>query len=226
MILHLETSTSVCSVAISHNGKILSLVELDEPNKHAEVLTLFCAQAMREAGISARDLQAVSVSGGPGSYTGLRIGVSAAKGFCYALNIPLIAVDTLQAMAAGMVSIINDRNALFCPMIDARRMEVYCAFYDAGLQAVQEVKPVVMDADSFSDLLKNNVVWFSGDGMPKCKELLSQHANARFTDAGTPSAQHLAGLAEQKFAQHLFVDLAYYEPFYLKTFQPGPKRSA
>jgi tRNA threonylcarbamoyladenosine biosynthesis protein TsaB len=226
VILHLETSTRVCSVAISHNGKTLSLVELDEPNKHAEVLTLFCEQTMREAGIGARDLQAVSVSGGPGSYTGLRIGVSAAKGFCYALNIPMIAVDTLQAMAAGMTSTINDSNALFCPMIDARRMEVYCAFYDARLQTVQEVSPVVMDADSFSEILKNKVVWFSGDGMPKCKELLSHHANARFTDAGIPSAQHLVGLAEEKFSQNRVVDLAYYEPFYLKTFQPGPKRSA
>ncbi|MGL4598338.1 MAG: tRNA (adenosine(37)-N6)-threonylcarbamoyltransferase complex dimerization subunit type 1 TsaB [Bacteroidia bacterium] len=226
MILHLETSTSVCSVAISHDGAILSLVELDEPNKHAEVLTVFCERALREAGVGASALQAVSVSGGPGSYTGLRIGVSTAKGFCYALKIPLIAIDTLQGMAAGMTSSINDPDALFCPMIDARRMEVYCAFYDASLNTIHEVAPVVMEEKIFADILDKQVVWFSGDGMPKCKELLSNHRNARFTDAGIPSAQHLVALAEQKFSQNTFVDLAYYEPFYLKTFQPGPKRSA
>lgn len=224
MILLIESSTAVCSVALVSSGKILAVREISEANIHAEKLTVFCEEVMKEAGISFSNLDAVAVSKGPGSYTGLRIGVSAAKGICYALNKPLIAIGTLEAMAAGMKSEAQSGD-LLCPMIDARRMEVYCAIYDQNGNEKQAVAPLVLDENSFADLLAAERIWFSGDGMPKSKELLSRFPNALFTESGMPSAKHLAALAEKKFAASEFEDLAYFEPFYLKTFHPGPQRS-
>lgn len=224
MLLLIESSTSVCSVALSSGGKIISVREINEPNRHAEKLTVFCDEVMKEAGISFAQLDGVAVSKGPGSYTGLRIGVSAAKGICYAVNKPLIAVGTLEAMAAGMLSEAKPGD-LLCPMIDARRMEVYCALYDHEGNEVQPVAPLVLDENSFAGLLSEKRILFSGDGMPKSKELLSRFPNAVFTEAGICSAKHLALPAEKKLAEKTFEDLAYFEPFYLKVFHPGPQRS-
>ncbi len=225
LILLLESSASVCSVGLSRNGNICALRENSEGNKHAELLSVFCDQVMKDAEISPSDLDAVAVSGGPGSYTGLRIGASTGKGYCYALNIPLIAIPTLEAMAHGIRNEAEE-NDLLCPMIDARRMEVYTAVYDFRLNNIAPVTPHVLEPESFHNFLNEKPVWFSGDGMPKAMDLLKQHANARFTDCGMQSAKNMAELAELKFNNQQFEDVAYYVPFYLKNFQPGPKRSA
>lgn len=224
MLLLIESSTSVCSVALSSGGKIISVREINEPNRHAEKLTVFCDEVMKEAGLAFSQLDGVAVSKGPGSYTGLRIGVSAAKGICYAVNKPLIAVGTLEAMAAGMLSEAKPGD-LLCPMIDARRMEVYCALYDHEGNEVKPVAPLVLDENSFAEILRKKRILFSGDGIPKSKELLSHFPNAVFTEAGMCSAKHLALPAEKRLAEKVFEDLAYFEPFYLKTFHPGPQRS-
>lgn len=223
-LLLIESATTICSVALSRDGKIISSREINEPNRHAEKLTVFCEEVVAEAKISFSDLNAVAVSEGPGSYTGLRIGVSAAKGICYALNKPLIAVNTLEAMAYGMKAEAKP-GELLCPMLDARRMEVYCAIFDHELNVIEKTEPHILDENSFSILLAERKIIFSGDGMPKAKELLGKFPNAKFTDAGNCSAKNLMIPAEKKFLAKDFVDLAYFEPFYLKTFHPGPKRS-
>lgn len=225
LILLIESSASVCSVALSTDGKVVAFREEHEANKHAEKLSVFCDEALKEAGITPSQLNAVAVSGGPGSYTGLRIGTSTAKGYCYGLNIPLIAIPTLEAMAFGMQTTAHSEN-LLCPMIDARRMEVYAAVFTHSLEHVAPTSPVVLDEKSFVNFLDEKIVWFSGDGMPKAKALLSKHHNARFTESGMQSARNLAAAAKERFQRQQFEDLAYYVPFYLKTFQPGPKRSA
>lgn len=224
MILLIESSTTICSVAIASAGKVLAIREINETNRHAEKLTVFCEEVVKEAGIAFHQLDAVAVSKGPGSYTGLRIGVSAAKGICYALEKPLIAIGTLEAMAYGMKAEVKP-GELLCPMIDARRMEVYMAVYDHEGKEIEAVAPLVLDENSFASLLAEKRIHFSGDGMPKSKELLSRFPNAVFTESGMPSAKHLAESAEEKFAAKAFEDLAYFEPFYLKTFHPGPQRS-
>ncbi len=223
-LLLIESSTTICSVALSRDGQLIALREINEANRHAEMLTVFCDEVMQETNLTFKELNAVAVSKGPGSYTGLRIGVSAAKGICYALNKPLIAVGTLEAMADGMRSEAQAGD-LLCPMLDARRMEVYCAIYDHDGNEITPVAPHILDENSFSVLLAEKQIVFSGDGMPKAKEMLSKFSNAIFTDAGNCSAKHLMLRAEKKFLSNDFEDLAYFEPFYLKTFQPGPKRS-
>jgi tRNA threonylcarbamoyladenosine biosynthesis protein TsaB len=223
-LLLIESSTTICSVALSRDGEIIAVREIDEPNKHAEVLTVFCDEVVKEGKISFEDLDAVAVSKGPGSYTGLRIGVSVAKGICYALNKPLIAIGTLEAMANGMKSEAKPADFL-CPMLDARRMEVYCGIYDHEGNEIEPVAPYILDENSFSILLAEKRIIFSGDGMPKAKEMLRKFPNASFTNAGNCSAKHLMEPAEKKFTAKEFEDVAYFEPFYLKTFHPGPKRS-
>lgn len=222
-LLLIESSTNICSVALSCDGKIISIREINEPNRHAEMLTLFCDEVVIEGNITFKDLDAVAVSKGPGSYTGLRIGVSAAKGICYAMNKPLIAIGTLEAMAYGMIPEAKEGN-LLVPMIDARRMEVYCAIYDHEGNEIKEVAPMVLDEKSFSEFQNSSFI-FSGDGMPKAKELLSHFSNVVFTNSGNCSAKHLLVPAEKRFLEKDFEDVAYFEPFYLKTFHPGPKRS-
>lgn len=229
-LLLIESSTNICSVALSRDGKIIAIREINEPNRHAEMLTVFCDEVVKESKISFKDLDAVAVSEGPGSYTGLRIGVSAAKGICYALGKPLIAVGTLEAMAYGMIPEAKAGDLLI-PMIDARRMEVYTAIYDYQGTLLKEVAPMILDETSISlnfvSSLKSQVssLLFSGDGMPKAKALLSTLPNAIFTDSGNCSAKNLMTPAENKFLARDFEDVAYFEPFYLKTFHPGPKRS-
>lgn len=218
-LLLIETSTTVCSVALSDSGNVVALREINNGYAHAENLTLFCDAVLQEAGITFRQLDGIAVSSGPGSYTGLRIGLSAGKGFAFALSIPLITIGTLEAMARGMQN--EAEGALLCPMIDARRMEVYCAQFNPDLTAVHAPEAVVVEQDTFAALLKERTVLFSGDGMPKCRALLEQFPNARFTDKGMPTAAHLAQPAEQYFRDARFADLAYCEPFYLKEFNAG-----
>ena len=216
LILGLETSTKICSVSISDGDQLLALKEAGGQYSHSEKLTLFIQDVLAEVKIELNDIDAIAVSKGPGSYTGLRIGVSVAKGLCYALNKPLIAVDTLQAMALGMSK--QEQADIYCSMIDARRMEVYTALYDSNNSVVVPVSAKIIDENSFSDVLKDKRVIFFGDGSDKCKELLSTNENAFFSEEGLPSAQFVNQIAQEKFKKDQYEDVAYFEPFYLKDF--------
>ena len=226
VILNLETATAVCSVALAVDGKIVALKETSEKNSHAAQITPFISAVFAEAGLDFSQLDAIAVSQGPGSYTGLRISVSTAKGLCYALGKPLIAINTLQAMAFQAKKLIrpsdfDSENTLFCPMIDARRMEVYCALFNASLAMIQKEKAMIIDQNSFEETLDKNPVVFFGDGAPKCKEYLVQHVHAIFYDNILPSATAMIEFSEEKLKAKNFEDLAYFEPFYLKEFVAG-----
>ncbi|MDP1620709.1 MAG: tRNA (adenosine(37)-N6)-threonylcarbamoyltransferase complex dimerization subunit type 1 TsaB [Bacteroidales bacterium] len=233
LILSIETATEVCSVALSRDNKLLGIRESSARNVHSAMLTTFIDEIIKSSGVSLAMLDAIAVSMGPGSYTGLRIGVATAKGLCYALDKPLIAIPTLQAMAVGMTPPPHPSPSrggagggvtLFCPMIDARRMEVYCAVYDNENQEIREVRAEIIDEFSFQEYLADNVVVFGGVGAAKCKPLLESHPNASFIDDFQASALFMIGLATEKFSQNLFEDLAYFEPFYLKDFVAGKPR--
>lgn len=229
-ILHVETATRVCSLALSIDGKIIAKRESSEKNIHSSVITIFIDEIIKEAEMEFSGLDAVCVSKGPGSYTGLRIGVSTAKGLCYALDKPLIAIGTLQALAWGarqqILGISNKVNEkiILCPMIDARRMEVYYALFDRDLNYMRDTRAEVIRTDSFDDLFKDHQIWFTGDGAEKCHELFQEQLNARLPENLLPSADFLAELAEKKFIARQFEDIAYFEPFYLKDFIPGIPR--
>jgi tRNA threonylcarbamoyladenosine biosynthesis protein TsaB len=224
-ILCIETATSICSVALTGNGVVLAEKQSSEKNAHSAIVTLFTEDVLKEAGFEYTDIDAVAVSKGPGSYTGLRIGVSTAKGLCYALDIPLISVNTLQSMGQGMADILTgkDSSVLLCPMIDARRMEVYSAVFDINGKEIRETKAEIIDDNSFSDYLENHKVVFFGDGAAKCRNIIT-HPNAVFYDNINPSAKNMASIAAEKFKNKQFEDVAYFEPFYLKEFIAGIPR--
>lgn len=224
-ILNIESSTQVCSVALAVDGQVVAVEESHTKNAHSRNITVFSEKVIKEAGISFHELDAIAVSMGPGSYTGLRIGVSTAKGFCYALDKPLIAIGTLKTMAAGMVANTESaKNYLFCPMIDARRMEVYAAVFNDELDELKATEAVIVDEHSFSDLLSSGKILFAGDGASKCREILSHQKNAVFKNGFSSSAIFMAKLSEQKFLSQEFEDVAYFEPFYLKDFVAGIPR--
>ncbi len=225
-ILNIETSTRVCSVALSVNGKIVSIHESFTQNSHSELISLLSQKVVSEAGLKFTELDAVSVSKGPGSYTGLRIGVSTAKGYCYGLDIPLISVGTLAAMAVGIKNRLdnNDGSTLICPMIDARRMEVYTALFSDELAEIEAVSAKIIDGESFNEYLSKQKLVFAGDGATKCKEVLNHQTNAIFIDDFHPSAKYLSEISEQKYKNQDFEDTAYFEPFYLKEFVAGIPR--
>lgn len=219
-ILHIETSTSVCSVAVSEDGQVIFEQQNVEGPNHARVLAPFVDEALSFIESHAIPLDAVAVSSGPGSYTGLRIGVSTAKGVAYGRNVPMIAVPTLKLLTVPTL-LYNEElpeDALLVPMIDARRMEVYAAVYDRALHAVREVQADIVDADTYRPWLEEHPVYFLGDGMEKCKAVID-HPNAHFIEGALPLAKHMAPLAERAHAQGEFVDTAYFEPFYLKEYQ-------
>ncbi|MCX6222011.1 MAG: tRNA (adenosine(37)-N6)-threonylcarbamoyltransferase complex dimerization subunit type 1 TsaB [Bacteroidia bacterium] len=222
-ILCLETSTEVCSVALAIDGIIVEEREDKSGKNHALLLTCFAEEVMKAQNRPFQQLDAVAVSGGPGSYTGLRIGVSTAKGLCYAAGLPLIAIPSLEAMAYHVISdtyatgIGNNEPLFYCPMIDARRMEVYAAIYNQKMQLIRNIRADIIDHLSFSEFLVNHKILFFGNGADKCKTSI-QHPNALFLDNITTSASHMAELAEKACQNHIFVDVAYYEPFYLKDF--------
>ena len=226
-LLHIETATQVCSIALSLDGMLIAERESREKNIHSSVVTVFIEEVMKEAGITFKDLDAISVSKGPGSYTGLRIGVSTAKGICFATDKPLIAIDTLQALAWGARKMLTEKGisnkveVLFCPMIDARRMEVFSALYNWELKQVRETKAEIIDKDSFKKYFEEHQLWFTGDGAEKCRDFLQANPNSRFIDDPMPSATYLIELGEKKFLAGEFEDAAYFEPFYLKDFIPG-----
>lgn len=214
LILHIETTTDICSIGISQDEQLLALQEITQFSDHASKITLLIEACLQEAHLTLKDLDAVAVSQGPGSYTALRIGISTAKGICYALNKPLIAVDTLQALALATFKT-EQKDALYCPMIDARRMEVYCAIFDKNNEVLQEAAALTIEADTFDKYFKKdeNIV-FSGSGAEKCKTVLIAEL-AHFSPV-VCSAKHLISLALQAFQNQQFADLAYFEPFYLK----------
>jgi tRNA threonylcarbamoyladenosine biosynthesis protein TsaB len=225
-ILQIETATASCSVALSSGGEVLAFKEVNSRNVHAEVITRFVEDVLAVAGIAYHQLDAVAVGCGPGSYTGLRIGISTAKGLCFALDKPLIAVDTLEAMVFGVINYageVVDKSLLLCPMIDARRMEVYTAVYDASGNNIQPTSAAIIGEDSFKALLADNKILFFGDGAEKCQTFLGANPNAQFLPGFTNSALHLTKRALEKFNKKEFEDVAYFEPYYLKDFIAGKK---
>jgi tRNA threonylcarbamoyladenosine biosynthesis protein TsaB len=228
----IDTATSVCSVILVKDDKVLSKKESTEDKAHASRLGVFIKQVMDEADLRIDQLDAIAVSKGPGSYTGLRIGVSTAKGLCYGAGIPLIAVETLQVMANGMLTEaletfttgFNPDSALFCPMIDARRMEVYTALFDINNQKIRETNAIIVREDTFDSFFKNRQVVFAGDGADKCRSLLKHH-NALFLEGFKHSASYMVNIAQKAYKKRSFENLAYFEPYYLKDFiATSPKR--
>jgi tRNA threonylcarbamoyladenosine biosynthesis protein TsaB len=225
LILHIETATDICSVALSDGERQLSLVESSQERSHATLLNTFIRQSMADAGKEFKDLDAISISKGPGSYTGLRIGVSTAKGLAYALEIPLLALGTLENMASGAHSnpaiaelvLLHGDQLLLCPMLDARRMEVYAGFYTTKNSLFREVSADIIEEDSYRKILESHPVCFFGNGAEKCKTVL-EHKNANFIDGINPTATSMIAPALKKYNHKLFEDVAYFEPFYLKDF--------
>ena len=218
-ILHIETSTDVCSVAVSHDGVCVFEREDHEGPNHSVKSGIFIDEALGFVDAQLMNLDAVAVSQGPGSYTGLRIGVSTAKGICYGRDIPLIAVPTLQLLCVPVLlrEKVAEENALLCPMIDARRMEVYAALYDRALHEVRAVGADVVDASTYKQFLDERPVYFFGNGAAKCIDAIN-HPNARLIEGITPLARWMFPLAERRFFDQQFEDVAYFVPFYLKDF--------
>ena len=224
-ILNIETSTEVCSVNIARDGRIVCERESTEGMNHSRLLTVFIEEILNETNIPAASLDAVAVSKGPGSYTGLRIGVSVAKGLCYSLGKPLVAIGTLDA-AGRYVAENYSRfltaadpgpETLFCPMIDARRMEVYTAIYNLKGERLEPVSAQIIDENAYADLLKSHPVMFFGNGAVKCREALL-HPNALFAGPEKASARFMIKYSEEKYNNRQWEDVAYFEPFYLKEF--------
>ena len=212
-ILNIETATKNCSVAIAKNGKTIVCVETAEIGySHAEKLHIFIEQCIKEASVTYQDLDAIAVSQGPGSYTGLRIGVSAAKGLCYALGIPLIAVDTLKSLASQ----IKIENGYIVPMLDARRMEVYSAIFSSDLNNIRETQAEIITVNSFEDI--NVPIHFVGDCTQKCKTVLDKENFIFVEDVVYPSAKDMSAFSFEQYKNKATVDVAYFEPFYLKDF--------
>ncbi len=219
-ILHIETSTNVCSVALSKDKIcIAKKVSTDESPSHSSLLSVFVQEMLDFAKGKNISIDAVAVSCGPGSYTGLRIGVSTAKGLCYGFGIPLLAINTLEIMASSVIGKQDfSAGTLFCPMIDARRMEVYAAFYNADLECVRPTAADIIDENSYAEYLESHPVIFFGNGAEKCKEILSAKLNVLFLDGVNPLAEDMIPLAEKAYVARQFEDVAYFEPFYLKDF--------
>ena len=218
-ILNIDTSTKVCSVALTAEGSVIFNREDYEGRNHASLLSGYVADALSAMKEKELSLDAIAVGIGPGSYTGLRIGLSEAKGLAYALNVPLIGVNTLQTIAVTvMFSDFFDENVLFAPMIDARRMEVFTAVYDMALAPLMDPRPLILDQDSYREFLDAGHVIFCGDGSDKAREVI-KHPNANFITEIYPLAQNMMALSEKAFRQSDFLDLAYSVPLYLKDFQ-------
>ena len=217
-ILSLETSTEVCAVALFQNNVLLGETRLSSEKAHSKSLASMTKQLLSAHDISPNQLHAVAISSGPGSYTGLRIGTSFAKGICFSMDVPLIAIPTLDGMIAQ--ARIEDELVAYCPMIDARRMEVYCKVESANGEELIETHAHVVDETSFNDILENGKVLFFGDGAGKSKDVL-QHQNAVYLDSFEMSALGIGILAFSKFEKKAFENMAYFEPFYLKEYKAG-----
>ncbi|AXT61174.1 tRNA (adenosine(37)-N6)-threonylcarbamoyltransferase complex dimerization subunit type 1 TsaB [Aquimarina sp. AD10] len=218
-ILCVETSTTNCSVALTYNDEVIALAEdYDAKYSHAERLHNFMAEIIKDKALSFKDISAIAISKGPGSYTGLRIGVSAAKGLCYALDIPLISIPTLQSLAMQVKS--DEEESYIVSMIDARRMEVYAAVFSNTYEQLRETRAEILTEDSFKEYLDKNSVYFIGNGVEKFSEIC-KHENAIFIQNKLPSAQEMAQIAYEKFLKKDSEDVSYFEPYYLKDFVAG-----
>lgn len=228
LILCIETGTDICSVGIARDGELVSLRESDEGRDHAKKVGVFVDELLRETGISPDELDAVAVGMGPGSYTGLRIGVSFAKGLCYGLRKPLIAIGSLDALVevaredaeAGIVDVEDFERATLCPMVDARRMEVYTSMFSAQGEPLSEVAAEIVTEQSFAEWRKTKQLVIFGNGAAKCREILPDATYVNIT----PSARGIARLAEQRLQRGEIEDIAYFEPFYLKDFVVIPSK--
>lgn len=216
IILSIETSTPISSIAIHDSGNLVSSQSVHKNKSHSEYLIPSIKYLCETSGIDIKDIGAVAISKGPGSYTGLRIGTSSAKGLCYGLDIKLIAVNTLEAMAYGMQKYFTEE-VMLCPMLDARRMEVYCLVMKHDLSVVEDTQAKIIDQDAFADLLEKNKLAFFGSGADKCKSII-RSPNAIFIEDIQPSAIQIGKLAWDKYVNNQFEELAYFEPFYLKDF--------
>ena len=220
ILLHIETATDVCSVALSRGAEVIGLKEEAGGNNHAKHLLPFVDEVLKQGGCTVSDLNGVAVSIGPGSYTGLRIGVSTAKGIAYTAGIPVMAISTLESIAQGAKQLwmeSNEEDVQLVPMIDARRMEVFTTRFDFDMNLLEEISSKIVDENTFAELLSEQKVLFCGNGMPKCRELLSVCPNARFVD--TPvSAKNMLPAALKKWQNNDFENVAYFEPFYLKEY--------
>ncbi len=225
-ILHIETSTKVCSVALSQDGALLFEKADQEGPSHSVSCGVFVDEALSFANSHAIPVDAVAVSEGPGSYTGLRIGVSMAKGVCYGYRVPLVSVPTLQVLCVPVLLRHDDlpEDALLVPMIDARRMEVYSAVYDRALREVRATGADIVDAGTYKAYLDEHPVYFFGDGAAKCASVI-QHPNAHFLPGILPLARNMYPLAERRYLRNEFEDVAYFEPFYLKEFVATKSRN-
>jgi len=219
LLLSLETSTSLYSCALHQHGQLIAAEQSKTPQSTASGLAVSIDRLFASTGLDRSRLDAVAVAAGPGSYTGLRIGVATAKGICFALGIPLVAVDTLYLMAVQCKNQFPDLdpNGWLCPMLDARRMEVYCTLLDSAMATVSPTQALVVDESSFSTTLADRPIYFFGEGAEKCKPLL-QHPNAFFLPGVVPSAVSLGPIAEEQYHQSAFADLEHFEPLYLKDF--------
>ncbi|MBQ8779508.1 MAG: tRNA (adenosine(37)-N6)-threonylcarbamoyltransferase complex dimerization subunit type 1 TsaB [Alistipes sp.] len=228
LILCIETGTDICSVGLSRDGELVSLRESDEGRDHAKRVGVFVDELLRETGIAPDELDAIAVGMGPGSYTGLRIGVSFAKGMCYGLQIPLVAVGSLDALAevaiedneAGILDVKDWNDAVLCPMVDARRMEVYTRLFNAAGEPLSEVSAEIVTEESFAEWRKDRQLVIFGNGAAKCREILPDATYVNIT----PSARGLARLAERRLQEGKTEDIAYFEPFYLKDFIVIPSK--
>lgn len=216
-ILCIETATPSCSVALAKDGEVLFEKVSSEQMSHSAVLAVYIEEALSILKEKNLSLDAVAVSSGPGSYTGLRIGTSTAKGLCFGFDIPLISLSTLSVLTAGAIRITQGEKAFYCPMIDARRMEVYAAVYDEAMNELSETEAVIVDENSFASFLEQGKVYFLGNGAPKTASILTS-ANAQYIDYPSPIAAEMVAMAEKAYANSNFVDKAYFEPFYLKEF--------
>lgn len=223
LILHIETATDVCSVAIANESGLIDLCETAEGRSHASILTVFVEELLQKNKIRVSDLHAIAVSMGPGSYTGLRIGVSVAKGLCYGADIPMIALPTLQCMVFGFFrqhkekTFTTSDDTWYCPMVDARRLEVYTAFFNNQGMFTSEISAQIINEHSFEEILSKHMVYFFGNGSDKCSSIIT-HPNARFIAGLNPSAQDMVALSQELYLKQEFKDIAYFEPFYLKDF--------
>ncbi len=228
LILCIETGTDICSVGLARDGEIISLRESDEGRDHAKKVALFVDELLHETGVNPEELDAVAVGKGPGSYTGLRIGVSFAKGLCYGLNIPLVAVGSLNALTevaredfeAGILPLESIDDKLLCPMVDARRMEVYTQIFSSQGEALSEVKAEIVTGESLSEWRERGQLVIFGNGAAKCREVLADSVYVNIV----PSARGLARLAEERLSRGEVEDIAYFEPFYLKDFVVIPSK--
>ncbi|SEW06480.1 tRNA (adenosine(37)-N6)-threonylcarbamoyltransferase complex dimerization subunit type 1 TsaB [Chitinophaga arvensicola] len=222
LILNIDTATTTGSVSLSRDGQVLQTLVNEKQQDHAATMTLFVQQILKEQAITPSQLDAVAVSAGPGSYTGLRVGVATAKGLCYAWDKPLLAISTLKMMAQGLVATVKDATALYCPMLDARRQEVFMGLYDAGLNEVMPPQAMILEPTSLDVQLDAHKIYFFGDGSPKWQLMVSSHKNAIFAEY-VINAAHMAPLSADAFDKKQFVDLAYFSPFYLKPFYSPQK---